>query len=283
MRDGVRRGFERAHAGGADCDYPATTGAASLDGIDHLLAHFKPLFMHVVVFDLVDPHRLEGARAHVQGDEGTLYTLGGNLLQQRLIEVQACGRCGDCTGSFGVHSLVALTVGALVGAVDVRRQRHVADTVEQRQHLFGEAQLEQRVMACDHFGLAAAIDEDDRAYLGRLAGAYMGQHPMAVEHALDQHFQLAAGSFLAEQPRRDHPGVVEHHQVAGAQVLEQIGELPVRQRAGWPIEHQQTAAMALGQRVAGDQGIGEFEGKIGDAHDDVRFGRAGKFSPMCEN
>ncbi|MNN80598.1 hypothetical protein D3C81_1973480 [compost metagenome] len=59
--------------------------------------------------------------------------------------------------------------------------------------------------------------------------------------------------------------------------------MPVRQRAARSIEDQQTAAMALGQRVAGDQGIGEFEGKIGDAHDDVRFGRAGKFSPMCEN
>lgn len=159
----------------------------------------------------------------------------------------------------------------------------MADTVEQRQHLFGEAKFEQRVMARDHFGLATAIDEDDRAYLGRLAGAHMGQHPVAVEHAFDQYLQLAAGGFLAEQPRRDHSGVVEHHQVAGAQIVEQVGELPVRQRAGRPIEHQQTAAMALGQRVAGDQGIREFEGKIGDAHDDVRFGRAGKFSPMCEN
>ncbi|MNV81835.1 hypothetical protein D3C71_1755290 [compost metagenome] len=138
-------------------------------------------------------------------------------------------------------------------------------------------------MARDHLGLAATVDEDLRTGLGRLAGAHMGQHPVAVEHALDQHFEFAARGFLAKQPRRDHPGVVEHHQVAGAQILEQIGELPVRQRAARSIEDQQTAAMALGQRVAGDQGIGEFEGKIGDAHDDVRFGRAGKFSPMCEN
>ncbi len=239
--------------------------------------------MHVVVFDLVDPHRLEGARAHVQGDESPLDALGGDLFQQRFVEVQACGGRGDRTGTFGIHGLVALTVSALVRAVDVGRQRHVADAVEQWQHFFGEAQLEERVMARDHFGLAAAIDEDHRAFLRRLAGAHMGQHPVAVEDALDQHFQLAAGSFLAEQARRNHPGVVEHHQVTRAQVLEQVGELPVRQRAGWPIEHQQTAAMALGQRVAGDQGIGEFEGKIGDAHDNVRFGRAGKFSPMCEN
>ena len=98
----------------------------------------------------------------------------------------------------------------------------------------------------------------------------MGQHTVAVEYTLDQDFQLAAGGFLAKQPRRNHPGVVEHHQVARPQVVEQIGELLVRQRPARAIEDQQTAAMALGQRVAGDQGIGEFEGKIGDAHDDVR-------------
>jgi hypothetical protein len=72
----------------------------------------------------------------------------------------------------------------------------VADAVEQRQHLFGEAQLEQRIVARDHLGLATAIDEDDRAHFRRLAGAHMGQHAVAVEHALDQHFQLAAGGFL---------------------------------------------------------------------------------------
>ncbi len=146
----------------------------------------------------------------------------------------------------------------------------MADTFEQRQHLFGEAQLEQRVVTGDHLGLAAAIDKDHRTLFGRLAGAHVGKHAMTVEHALDQHFELAARSLLAKQPRRNHPGVVEHHQVAGLQVLEQIREFLVRQRPARTIEDQQSAAMALGQRVAGDQGIGEFEGKIGDAHDDVR-------------
>lgn len=146
----------------------------------------------------------------------------------------------------------------------------MADTLEQRQHLFAETQLEQGVVAGDHLGLAATVDEDLRAFFRRLAGAHVGQHAVAVEHALDQHFQLAAGGFLAEQPRRDHPGVVEHHQVAGAQVVEQVSELLVGQLAAGAIEHQQAAAMTLGQWMAGDQGIGEFEGKIGDAHDDVR-------------
>ncbi len=51
--------------------------------------------MHVVVFDLVDPHRLERARAHVQGNESPLHTFGSNLFQQRFVKVQA--RSGRAT------------------------------------------------------------------------------------------------------------------------------------------------------------------------------------------
>jgi hypothetical protein len=117
--------------------------------------------------------------------------------------------------ALGVHGLIALAVRAFVRAVYIRRQRHVPDAVEQRQHLFGKAQLEQRIVARQHLGLATAVDEDLRTRLRRLAGAHMGQHAMAVEHPLDQDFQLAAGGFLAKQPRRNHPGIVEHHQIAG--------------------------------------------------------------------
>ncbi|MCY1173950.1 hypothetical protein D9M73_141350 [compost metagenome] len=111
----------------------------------------------------------------------------------------------------------------------------------------------------------------------------MGQHAMTVEHPLHQDFQLAAGSLLAKQPRRNHPGIVEHHQIARAQMLQQIGELTVSQGPARPIQGQQAAAMALGQRVASDQGIRELKGKIGDAHDGVQIDRVAKFSGNRKN
>ncbi|MNE28639.1 hypothetical protein D3C80_1220850 [compost metagenome] len=157
------------------------------------------------------------------------------------------------------------------------------DAIEQRQHLFDEAQLEQGIVARDHLGLATALEQNLRARLGRLARTHMGQHPMAVQHALDQDLQLAAGGLLAEQTRRDHPGIVEHHQVARAQMLQQIGELTVSQGPARPIQGQQAAALALGQRVASDQGIRELKGKIGDAHDGVQIDRAAKFSGNRKN
>src|SRR5471032_1519026 len=99
----------------------------------------------------------------------------------------------------------------------------------------------------------------------------MGQHPMAVEHTLDQHFQLAAGRLLPEQPRRNDTGIVEHHQIARAQMLQQIGELTMRQRASDPIQGQQTTAATFGQRMASDQRIRKLEGKVSNTHDGVRL------------
>ncbi|GED75231.1 hypothetical protein PFL02_20810 [Pseudomonas fluorescens] len=99
----------------------------------------------------------------------------------------------------------------------------------------------------------------------------MGQHTVAVQHPLDEDFQLAAGSLLTEQTGRNHPGIVEHHQIARAQMLKQISELTVGQGAGWPIQGQQTAAATLGQWMAGDQRIRKLEGKVSNAHDGVRL------------
>ena len=239
--------------------------------------------MHVVIFDALHAHRLEGAGAHVQGDEGGAHALFGDLAHQLFIEVQAGGGRGHGAGALRIDRLIALAVGAFVGAVYIRRQRHVADAVEQWQHLFGEAQLEQRVVARDHLGFAAAVDQQLGAWLGRLARAHVGEHAMAVEHALDEDLQLAAGGLLAEQSGRDHPGVVEHHQIARAQVLEQVGELAMRERAGGPVEGQQPAAAPFSQWMAGDQGIWKLKGEIGDAHDGDRFDRAAKFSGKRQN
>ncbi|MND33203.1 hypothetical protein D3C80_237900 [compost metagenome] len=138
-------------------------------------------------------------------------------------------------------------------------------------------------MTGDHLGLTTTVDKNLCAWLGRLARTHMGQHPMTVEHPFNQNFQLAAAGLLAKQTRRNHPGIVEHHQIARAQVLEQIGELAMSQRPARPVQGQQAATVALRQRMASDQGIREFKGEISDAHDGVRFDRVAKFSRKVEN
>ncbi len=262
----ARRAFQRAHTGSAHRDHPPATGPASGDRIDHILADLQPLAMHEVIFDTLDPHRLKGAGAYMQGNESALDALFGDGREQRLIEMQPRGRRCHGAGAFGIYGLIALAVGGFVRPVDIGRQRHMAGSLQQRQHFFGKAQLEQRIVTSQHLGFAATVDQNRRAGLGRFTRTHMGQYPMAIQYALDQYFQLAAGSLLPEQPRRNHPGIVEHHQIARAQIFQQIAELTMGQLASGAVEHQQTAGTTLGEGMTGDKSVRQLEVKVGNAH-----------------
>ncbi|MNR02666.1 hypothetical protein D3C85_1185280 [compost metagenome] len=71
---------------------------------------------------------------------------------------------------------------------------------------------------------------------------------------------------MAEQARRDHPGVVEHHQVAGTQVAQQVGKVPVIQGACFAIQDKESAGAAFGQGMTGNQSFGKLEMEVGYAH-----------------
>ena len=130
------------------------------------------------------------------------------------------------------------------------------DTVQQRQDVFTEFQLEQCLMARQHQRFTATVDMNFRTGLRRFARTKMRQHATRIEHALDQHLDLAAGILLAEQARRNDAGIVEHHEIARPQVIEQLGKAAMLQSTARAVEHQQTAGTALGQRMTGDQRIG---------------------------
>ena len=110
----------------------------------------------------------------------------------------------------------------------------------------------------------------------------MGQHAMRIEHAFDEDFQLAARGFLPEQPRRNHPGIVENHQIAWAQMLKQISELTVCEGTAGPVQGQQSTGATLGQRVAGDQRIRELKSKVSNAHDGVRLAGPGSLAEIVK-
>ena len=190
--------LQRAHAGSTHRDHPPTTGTAGCNGIDHLLTDLQPLAVHVVIFDAFDPYRLKSTGPDVQGHEGALDTPLGNARQQRLIEMQPGSRRRHRAGALGIDGLITLAIGGIVRAVYIRRQRHMADPIEQRQNLFGKAQLEQRVMPRKHLRLTSAIEQNRQTRLGRLARTHMGQNPMTVQHPFDQHLELAARRLLPE-------------------------------------------------------------------------------------
>ncbi len=76
----------------------------------------------------------------------------------------------------------------------------------------------------------------------------------------------AARLAAAEEPGRVDAAVVDHEEVAGPQPRRQVGNVPVGDPAGGPLEDQQTRGPALGRRrlrnLLGRQGKVE----VGDEH-----------------
>ena len=208
--------------------------------IHNLLRHFGILRVHDVVFDAVHAHRLERPRADVQRHEGHLNTLGAQLFQQRFIKVQARRWRRHCARLLAVDGLIQLAVGFFIRAFNVRRQRHVADGVEDIKHraLVVELHLEQRVVTRGHgrFDALVITQQQFSARLRRFGCANMCQNTFIIEHTFDQHLNLAAAGFTAKQTRWDHAGIVKDQQIARVELVEQIGESTVRQRARWPVQ-----------------------------------------------
>ena len=88
------------------------------------------------------------------------------------------------------------------------------------------------------------------------------------EQPFEQQLNLAAGGLLAEQPRREHPGVVGDQQIAGLQQSRQITEVQIPGRqAGQVRRHvQETAGRTFRQGLLGNQLGGQIEMKIGRIH-----------------
>ncbi len=58
--------------------------------------------------------------------------LRGQLVEQLRREVQPGGRRGDRPARAREHGLIALSIGCRVGALDVGRQRHVTERIDER-------------------------------------------------------------------------------------------------------------------------------------------------------
>ena len=63
----------------------------------------------------------------------------------------------------------------------------------------------------------------------------MRQNTFVIQHTLDQHFNFTAAGFTTKQTRRNDAGVVKDQQIARVELIEQIGESTVRQRARRPV------------------------------------------------
>ena len=173
--------------------------------------------------DLGDAHGLEGAVAHVQRDLDAFDAGGRHVIEDRLGEVQAGRRRGHGPALAGEHGLVPLAVRVEIRPLDVGRQRHMADGVDEIHHrpcLIGpqayQAPAEEPLL--EHLAaerVAAALEAQAASRLQPLPGVHQ-RLPVLIVHARDeQAFDLAATRLArAEQARREHLRVVQDEDVA---------------------------------------------------------------------
>ena len=102
---------------------------------------------------------------------------------------------------------------------------------------------------------AAALEDKARPRLQLLARVHQGVpllrarlrivHGPGTAHQQALHLS-AAWIAVPEQPRRKHLGVVEHEQIAGAEISDQVGEHYVVEGAAGTADDEQPGAPAFG-------------------------------------
>ena len=207
--------------------------------------------MHLVLRQVLGAHRLEGAGADMQRDIGELHPLRAQLVEQPLVEMQAGGRRRHRARCFCIHGLVTRFVERIGGVLDIRRQRQPAVGLDQLEHIIRKLQGIKLAGPRPDRDLERVGHPDRAAGRRRLRRPHLRMHGAVVEHALDQHLDLAAGLFDAKKARLQHPRVVKHQQVATRQLRHNIGKTAVDQRVA--IDLQQARRAALGQRQLRDQ------------------------------
>jgi len=79
-----------------------------------------------------------------------------------------------------------------------------------------------------------------------LADLHVRDHFVALQYALHQEFELAAGGFFAEETRLDDARVVEDKQVARPEQRRKVPEDPVHRYVTGTIEKSRGAAFCGG-------------------------------------
>ena len=164
--------------------------------------------MHGVFGDVFGLDRLESARADVQRHAGGVHTPRCQGGQHAFVKMQCRRGRGHCAGCAGKDGLVTLFVFFGVGvfgrarrALNVRRQGHHAVLFHQGMGLIAQLQVKQLAIfigpaAQQHRIKTALVCAACQVHLAAqqrfFAHLHVRHHLVALQHPLDQQFQLAA-------------------------------------------------------------------------------------------
>ena len=249
-----------------------------------------------MVFHAVDPDRLERAVPDMERHVHAADAACGKLVQQRGCEVQAGGRSGHRATFPRVNGLIAETIGRFVGAFDVRREWHVADGVDGRVHIHAfrpesDSAAAMKVTA-RHLSLnpyTVRLEHYMCTHAEFLARMHQGlpqlgtpnfqtlNSPAGISQRCGRQLLYekafhpsAARNPPAEQPCREHAGVVQYQQVARRQVFANCGKQCVLDDAGVAPEYEQPRGSPSRRRRLSNQLIRKGEVECGNVHTRAR-------------
>ena len=253
-------GFQGAHHGGADRHDASPAG---LDRAPCRRRYGVALRVHAVAAQVLHAHRLERAGADVQRDAGYANALRLQTAEDRVVEVQAGRGGGDSARNAGVDRLVAILVRRVGLAVDVRRQRHAAETLEIGRDGLAEIEPVELALAPDHRDCAVA-NEYRSSRLERLAGPHLAERLALPVEAFDDDLRLAAGILAADQAGLDDARVVDHEEVSRVEQIDDRLETAMPNRVASQFE--QTAARAVRRWSLGNQLVRQLEAEVRALH-----------------
>ena len=227
-----------------------------------------------MTLDLDRAHRRESAGTNMQRHRRGADARVGQRFEDVVGEMQPRSGRRDRAGLRRIHGLVVVDVGGTDGAMYIMRQRERAVAI---QYLFDR-----------NF----AFSYDDWASGPRIARnservtVAQDEARIVLEHAMrpnqrepcargtfsrtgrphHQQLDAAARLLLREQPRRQHARVVQHDQIALAQMTHEFVEARMIDRLGFAIEHEQARLVAASQRLLRNQFFGQFVVEFGKPH-----------------
>jgi hypothetical protein len=148
-------------------------------------------------------------------------------------------------------------------AFEVRRQRHLAVTLQIRQYVGRKFERKQVFFAARDDGLGAPFEQQATAGPRRFACAYHGEPSAFALDPFDQDFRLSTRRLACRKSRLDHARVVEDEKVSRTQQRRQVGKTQV----GQAISHgQQTAVTPVARGVTRNELARQLVVEVGNQH-----------------
>jgi len=244
------------------------------------------LGVEVDIFDIFSADRLEGPKTDVECDGFDLNAVRTELIEDLRSEMKSRSRSRGRAGLVRKDCLIPFAIRLGIVAVDVGRQGHVADAIQDGAEIIGRGEAQGAfpvVSSIGHLRFKQGSSVPKSREVEPFARLYLAPganecRPLMRTHLLRQeNFDTSCGVWRAclreltsctsrIEPSRDDSAVVEDQQIARMKKLRQIAKEVVAILACRAIENEHTARATDRRRRLRDELFRKIEMELGYAH-----------------